>query len=55
MEKKSVLLMSIQASVTRGDGRKVKIGMMEEMLQKHRTEEGAFATGVLAPPAPGKC
>lgn len=49
-----MLSMSIQASVMRGDGRKVKSGMMEEMLQKHRTE-GAFATGVLAPPAPGKC
>ncbi|KAM4775746.1 adipogenesis regulatory factor isoform 1-T1 [Cyanocitta cristata] len=51
LSEKSVLSMSIQASVTRGDGRKVKSGVMEEMLQKHPTEEGAFTTEVLAPPA----
>lgn len=46
---------SIQASVMRGDGRKVKSGMMEEMHQKHPTGEGIFTMEVLPPPAPCKC
>lgn len=39
----------------RGDGRKVKSAVMEEMYQKHPTGEGTFTMEVLAPPAQGKC